>query len=156
MQDIEYHLRDEVNITSAFKHDHKKIITLYDEILASAKEKNFSFISRFLEEFSSLCSYHFYHEGLFIYDFLNQNQPFVKEKEVCFFNQQCVGLQDISIDLFEVISKSSNVPVNDHTVDHFINDFEKIGETLKGRIACEEKILFPLYEKLISVTNESS
>lgn len=148
-------LQERTNLTTVFKHDHKKIITLYDEILASAKEMNFSFISRFLEEFSSLCSYHFFNEAQFIYDFLKKHQPFQEEKEAAIFIKHCDDLQSISNNLFQVISSPKNVPVNENTVDHFIKDFERVGIELKRRVDVEEKYIFPLYEEVIGEMEES-
>ncbi len=131
--------------TETLIEEHKEILSIYENIMHSAKEKEFTMMPMMLSKFSKMCLGHFNEEEE-LYSFMKGlagNRSEIEKKVATEFS---VEMKNLSVSLFTTLNQSSFIPVTDNNVGGFMKEFEEVGTILQERIGREEKILFPLYE----------
>ncbi len=63
------------------------------------------------------------------------------------FNELCIEMKNISIDVFFSISQSPNLPINDNNYNNFMKEFKLLGKLIRRRIHREDTVLFVMYEE---------
>jgi hypothetical protein len=143
------------SLIGALESDHEEIIVLYNQVLKTARNRDYSVLQRMLGEFATLFTNHIQMEDERLYGYLKtlaSKKSQVEQRVVAGF---CSEMKNISITIFSSVSQSPNIPVNDKNVDDFIKEFSEVGFTLQDRIEREESILYPIYENSRKVVDIS-
>ena len=132
-------------LIEAFIKDHKEILSIYESIMKSARNKEYTAIPLMLSSFSKMCLSHFNDEKE-LYGFMKAlaSSHSVFERKVA--TEFSMEMKNLSVSLFTILNQSNYIPVTDNSVDGFIKEFEELGNILQERISREEKILYPMYE----------
>jgi len=133
-------------LVSSLHDDHRQIIKLYNLILTSAKNKDYTNVQCLLVDFATSLAHHLQIEDKQLYGFLKLlagKKSKLEHKIIADFSSE---MKDIAISVFSSINQSPNIPVNDANVDDFIEEFSEIGLILQDRMQREENILYPIYE----------
>jgi len=137
----------DTGLIDALKNDHQELLELFNKVLESAKNNEFSTLQFGLVEFATSFTTHIKKEDEQLYNYLKilaSNKSDLEQKIVSEFASE---MKNISISIFSIISQSPHIPVDIDNIDAFIYEFEKIGGLLKDRIEREEKVLYPIYKK---------
>ncbi|MCF6189421.1 MAG: hemerythrin domain-containing protein [Cocleimonas sp.] len=132
-------------LTESFIEDHQELLSIYENIMASAKKKEYTMLPMMLSKFSKKCLSHFNEEEeLYIFmKALASSRSDIEKKVAREFTME---MKNLSVSLFTILNQSNYIPVSDNSVDGFVKEFETLGDLIKERISREEKILFPMYE----------
>ncbi len=143
------------SLIGALESDHEQILTLYNKALKKAREKEFASLQLTLVEFATAFTNHIQVEDERLYGYLKTlasiKSP-IEQKVVGEFSSE---MKNISISVFSFFSQSPYIPVNENTIDNFIEEFKQMGTLLKDRIEREEKILYPIYNSSRKVVDIS-
>ena len=131
--------------TETLIEEHKELLSIYESIMHSAREKEFTMMPMMLSKFSKMCHSHFTEEEE-LYTFVKSLAGSRSEIEKKVATEFSVEMKNLSVSLFTTLNQSSFIPVTDNSVSGFIKEFGEIGTILQERIGREEKILFPMYE----------
>lgn len=141
-------------LTESFIEDHKEILSIYENIINNAKDREYTTMPLMLSNFSKKCLSHFNNEEE-LYGFMKalaSSRSEIERKVAREFSQE---MKNLSVSLFTILNQSNYIPVSDNTVDGFIREFEELGNILQERISREEKILYPMYENSRKVVDIS-
>ena len=133
-------------LISTLEHDHEDLFNLYNQVLASAKNEEFSTLQLSLVEFATSFTTHIKVEDEQLYGyliFLASHKSELEQKVVADFADE---MKEISSSIFNILSHSPYIPVSKQTVVEFTQEFENIGALLTDRIEREEKVLYPIYK----------
>ncbi len=145
----------DTSLIGALKSDHEDIVILYNQVLKTARSRDYIALQRMLGEFATLHTNHTQMEDERIYGYLKtlaSKKSHVEQRVLADFSSE---MKNISISIFSSVSQSPNIPVNDKTVEAFIEEFSLMGFILQDRIEREECILYPIYEnsrKVVDIT----
>ena len=141
-------------LTESFIEDHKELLSIYENIMENATEKEYTTLPLMLSKFSKKCLSHFNEEEeLYVFmKALASSRSDIEEKVAREFGAE---MKNLSVSLFTILNQSNYIPVTDNSVDGFIKEFKELGNILQERIGREEKILFPMYENSRKVVDIS-
>ncbi len=132
-------------LTESFMEGHKEMLSIYENIMQNAQDKEYTTMPMMLSNFSKKCLSHFNEEEeLYIFMKALASSRSSIEKKVA--SEFTIEMKNLSVSLFTILNQSNFIPVTDNTVDGFIREFEELGSLLQERISREEKILYPMYE----------
>lgn len=132
-------------LTEGFKNEHQEISSIFENIILNANDKDYVTLPLMLSKFTKKCAEHFNaEEELYLYMKALAGSRSEIERKVA--NEFSAEMKNLSVSLFSIINQSNYIPVNDNTVDGFVEELGELGEILQERIRREEKILYPLYE----------
>ena len=143
------------SLIGVLESDHEEIVFFYNQVLKTARDRDYVALKWMLGEFATLCTNHFQVEDEMLYGYMKtlaSKKSRVEQKVVTDF---CSEMKNISISIFSSVIQSPNIPVNDKTVDGFIKEFSEMGFILQDRIEREESILYPIYQKSRKVVDIS-
>ncbi len=132
-------------LTDSLIEDHKELLSIYGNIMGSAKKKEFTMLPMMLSNFSKKCLTHVNEEEE-LYNFMKILAGSRSDIERNVAREFSVEMKNLSVSIFTTLNQSSFIPVTDNSVDGFIKEFEELGNVLQERIGREEKILYPMYE----------
>lgn len=134
------------SLVETLKDDHQEILFLYDRIMEKSRERSYTTLPVLLARLSTKCLYHFNNEEELYSDMrkVTNNRSEFEKKIAAEFNQE---MNDLSLSISSTLREGNNIPVNDDTVNSFINEFSRLGKKLNKIIKREEIVLFPMYEK---------
>jgi len=132
-------------LIDSFMEDHQEILSVYEIIMSNAKDKDYAILPLMLSRFSKKCSNHFNSEEE-LYTFMKALAGSRSEVERKVATEFSVEMKNLSLELFTILNQSKFIPVNDSTVDGFLEDFCQLGAILQERISREETVLYPMYE----------
>ncbi len=141
-------------LTESFIDDHKEILSIYENIMQNARDKEYTTMPLMLSNFSKKCLSHFNNEEE-LYGFMKalaSSRSAIERKVATEFSLE---MKNLSVSLFTILNQSNYIPVTDNTVDGFVREFEELGNILQERISREEKILYPMYENSRKVVDIS-
>ncbi len=132
-------------LIESFRESHKEILSIYENIMQNAHDKEYTTMPMMLSNFSKKCLSHFNEEEeLYIFmKALASSRSSIEKKVAAEFT---IEMKNLSVSLFTILNQSNFIPVTDNSVGGFIKEFEELGNILQERISREEKILFPMYE----------
>jgi hypothetical protein len=132
-------------LTESLTEDHKELLSIYGNIMESAKNNEFTMLPMMLSNFSKKCLTHVNEEEE-LYNFMKILAGSRSEIERKVAREFSAEMKNLSVSIFTTLNQSSFIPVTDNSVDGFIKEFEELGSVLQERIGREEKILYPMYE----------
>jgi len=141
-------------LTESFIDDHKEILSIYENIMKNAKNREYTTMPLMLSNFSKKCLSHFNNEEE-LYGLMKALASSRSEIERKVAREFTIEMKNLSVSLFTIINQSNYIPVTNNTVDGFIREFEELGNLLQERISREEKILYPMYENSRKVVDIS-
>ena len=135
------------SLVDSLRKDHKEILFIYNEMMKYAAAKDYPKVSGRLELFSRKIREHYQKADVDLYAYLKCHiqQKYPKREKA--FTELSLEMKNISIEIFFIISQSTNIPLNDKRYDGFMKEFTHLGEQLNKRIDREESVLFMMYKK---------
>ena len=141
-------------LIESFIEEHQEILSIYENILKNAKDREYTTMPLMLSNFSKKCLKHFNGEEE-LYNFMKVLASSRSKIERKVAREFSIEMKNLSVSLFTILNQSNYIPVTDNTVDGFIREFEELGSLLQERISREEKILYPMYENSRKVVDIS-
>lgn len=145
----------DMSLINSLENDHEEILELFNKVLESAKNEEFRTLQLLLVEFATSFTDHIHIEDEILYGYLKilaSNKSDLEQKIVSDFSSE---MKNISISIFDFLTQSPFIPVNETNIHAFIIEFESIGMLLQDRIEREETVLYPIYENSNKVVNIS-
>ena len=132
-------------LVDGFIKDHQELLSDYETIMSSAKDKDYAILPLMLSKFSKKCFNHFDEEEE-LYTFMKALAGSRSGVERRIANEFGAEMKNLSLELFTILNQSKFIPVNDNTVVGFLDEFGQLGGILKERMNREEAVLYPMYE----------
>ena len=134
-------------LIDSLRNDQKDILFIYNEMMNYAENKEYTQATGRLGQFSSRIKEHYHYSEKELYSYLRSFilQKYPKRERA--FNELCLEMKNIALEIFVSISQSPNIPINDDNHQKFIEEFRLLGKKLNRRIHREESVLFVMYEE---------
>lgn len=134
------------DLIMSLEADHKVLLSSYVRIMKYARNKQYAKLTLELNDFSDILKAHLRKEEHSLYMYLefvlgDKNKKRHREE----FRDLHLEMKSIAKAVTTGISKYTNIPVTNLTIEQFIIDFTVLGSVLSKRIKKEEDKLYPIY-----------
>ena len=133
-------------LIATLKTEHQDLLAVYGSIMELAEKKDYSLLTPTLVNFLDALRAHLNAERIDLYMYIEL--VLCKQRNICdkdSFRDLRLELSKIVIAASNAVNQYVNVPVDDNTVEKFIEDFTGLGQVLVGRIEQEEGKIFSIY-----------
>ncbi len=124
--------------------DHRRLITLINEMVHSAREENFSEVGFHLKALKTALNDHLLMESITFYGHLESKLPenSINRRILKEFHGE---MDEIASRMMDFISKYLAAPLENRHVPIFLAELLLVSNALADHITREERILYPLY-----------
>lgn len=138
------HIGHDPALIPALKEDHRKLLTLFQGIIATSAGGDLANAQKLLAQFQTQLMDHLLKENVRLYVYLEHvltNDP-VSHEMMHGFRHEMDGIGRVVV---AFLQKYRNIAAHPELAGALQQDLRGIGEALVGRIKREEDLLYPMY-----------
>ncbi len=143
----------EYSLINSLRNDQKDIMVIYNEVMACAEKKEYSLVTRLLQQLSDQIKEHYQYADKELYTYL---KVFIQKKypkrEIA-FTELCYEMKNTALQIFSYFNPNPDIPKNEESHKIFIEELEILGKRINRRIHREESVLFVMYEESNETTD---
>jgi len=134
-------------LIQSLTEEHKKIRTMYNNVMSAMLDKQYALIDDELRAFMSEIGSHYQTTGCQLYTHIGNYIHLKFPARESAFKQLTLEMKKIPIEIFSILTQSPNVPVSGQTYSEFMVEFLRVGKIMNERIIHEQTVVFKMYEK---------